>query len=83
MMVVPEPFPRGKRLRPVKELAMSSRLSKRTVLPREKPSHDKHSPPIVAMNADDGTIGTTSRKSTLQIPFPGTPTVGVFCTGKT
>jgi hypothetical protein len=30
----------------------------------------------------DGTIETTSRKSTLQIPLHGAPTVGVFYTGK-
>jgi hypothetical protein len=29
----------------------------------------------------DGTIGTSSRKSTLQIPLPDVPIVGVFRTG--
>jgi hypothetical protein len=45
---------------------------------REKPLHDKHSSPAAVTNADDGTIGTMSRKSTLQISLPGALTVSVF-----
>jgi hypothetical protein len=44
MMMAYESSPMGERLRPPKQSVMNSRLPKRMVSPREKPSHDRHSP---------------------------------------
>jgi hypothetical protein len=61
---------------------MNSTLLKQMVLSREKTSLGKRSPPMAVTNADNETIRTVSTESTLQIPLPGVPTIGVFCTGK-
>jgi hypothetical protein len=44
MKAMPESFLLRERLRPPKQSAINSRLLKRTVSPREKPSHIKHLP---------------------------------------
>jgi hypothetical protein len=80
--MAPEPSAWGERLRPPNQSVMNSRFPKQMLSPREKPSHDKHSLPAVVMNANDGTIGTSGGKSTLQIPLPSVSTISVFCTGK-
>jgi hypothetical protein len=80
--MVPKPSPRGERLRSPNRLAMNSRFPKRMVSLREKPSHDKHSLLVAAMNTDDGTIKTSGGKSTMQIPLPGMPSIGVSYTEK-
>jgi hypothetical protein len=48
----------GGRLRPLNRSTTDSRLPKRMVLPRGKPSPRELSPPVMGTNADDGTIGT-------------------------
>jgi hypothetical protein len=53
MKAAPESFLLGERLRPPKQSAMNSRLSKRTVLLREKPLHVKHSPSAEMASADE------------------------------
>jgi hypothetical protein len=49
---------------------------------RENPLHVRRSLSTAMAIEDDGTIGTMLRESTLQIPLPDMPTIGVFCTGK-
>jgi hypothetical protein len=80
--VTSEPSLQGERLRPPKQSVMKSRLPKRMVSPREKSSRDRHSPLAVAASGDEGTIGTSRGKSTLQIPLPSMPTVNIFYTSK-
>jgi hypothetical protein len=53
MKAAPESFLLGERLRTQKQSAMNSRLPKRTVLPREKPLHIKHSPSVETASTDE------------------------------
>jgi hypothetical protein len=48
---------------------MNSRLPKRTVSPREKPLHVKHSPSAETTSEEEGTIGTSKRKGRYKSPF--------------
>jgi hypothetical protein len=57
MAMAPEPSPRGVRLRPPNRSMTNSRLPKRTVLPRRKPSLGEYSPLVTEMNVVNGTIG--------------------------
>jgi hypothetical protein len=63
-----EPPPMGERIRPPKRSAMNSRLPKQMVSPREKPSHNKHSPPMATMSTNDGTIRTSRGKECCKSP---------------
>jgi hypothetical protein len=77
-----EPPPRGERLRPLNRSMTNSILPKRMVLPRGKPSPGGT---LTSGNGDEHQIQSRKndlRKSTLQIPLLGTPTVGGFCTSK-
>jgi hypothetical protein len=56
MTMASEPSLMGERLRPLKRLAMNSRFTKRMVLVKEKPMHDKRPPPAAPVSANDGTI---------------------------
>jgi hypothetical protein len=51
------------------QLAMNSTLPKQVVLPREKTSLGKRSPPMAAMNVDDGTIKTARGEAHFKSPF--------------
>jgi hypothetical protein len=64
-----EPSHMGETLRPPKWSVMNSRLSKRMVLPRENPPHNKRSPPAATVSTDDGTIGTSRGKARCKCPF--------------
>jgi hypothetical protein len=50
---VPESLCLAERLRPPKQLAMNSRLPKRTVSSREKPLHVRHSSSVVTVRVDE------------------------------
>jgi hypothetical protein len=63
MKAASEPSLLGERLRPLKQLAMNSRLSKRTVSSREKPPHDRCSSSVAMASIDEGTIGTSKGKA--------------------
>jgi hypothetical protein len=70
MTTAPEPSLRGERLRPPNRSVMNSRLPKRMVLPRVKPSPEERLPPVTGTNADDGKYVAN--------PLPDASTVGVF-----
>jgi hypothetical protein len=53
----------GQWFRPLKQLAMNSRLPKRMVLLWEKPMRNRHSPSAVMVIADEGTIRTSIEKN--------------------
>jgi hypothetical protein len=64
-----EPSIRGERLKPSNRSVMNSRLPKWMVPPSEETSCGRCSPPVVAINADHGTIGTFGGKAHCKPPF--------------
>jgi hypothetical protein len=69
MMMSSEPSPMGERIRPPKRSAMNLRLPKRMVSPSEKPQDDRHSPSVVTVSVDDGTIRTSREKTRYKSPI--------------
>jgi hypothetical protein len=67
--MAPELSPVGEKLRLLKRSTMNSRLPERMVSPMENPSHEKHSPFVVMVSADDGTIRMSKGKARCQSPF--------------
>jgi hypothetical protein len=69
MMMASELSPTGERMKPPKQLVMNSRLPKRMVSPREKPPHDRRSPSVATVSADDGTIRMSRGQAHYKSPY--------------
>jgi hypothetical protein len=59
----------AERLMPPKRSVMNSRFPKPMVSPREKISHDRHSPSAAMVSIDGGSIGTSIGKACCNSPF--------------
>jgi hypothetical protein len=69
MTAAPEPSATGEMLRPLKRYVMNSSLPKKVVSPREKTSHDRHSPSTMTVSTDEGTIETSRGKAHCKSPY--------------
>jgi hypothetical protein len=82
IMTAPEPFLMGERLRLPKWSVMNSRFPKQIISSRVKTSHDRRSPSMATMSADEGTIRTSSGKARYKSPFLTRQLSVCFCTSK-
>jgi hypothetical protein len=80
--MVSESHPWGEILRWPRQSTMNSRLLKSMVLLSARPTPMGLSSLAMNESFGGGTIGTSSRKRTLQIPLPGVLTVSVVCTSR-
>jgi hypothetical protein len=69
MTAAPEPSATGEMLRPLKRYVMNSSLPKKVVSPREKTSHDRHSPSTMTVSTDEGTNETSRGKAHCKSPY--------------
>jgi hypothetical protein len=69
MTAAPKPSPMGERHRSPKRSVMNSMLLKRMVSSREKTLHDRRSPFVAMVSADEGTIEMSRGKAHNKSPF--------------